>query len=217
MATNSEAETSYVTNAGVEVPKDGHSNKFMKGLQEVISDWVHDEGDSPDAKLSPSQLKYIEEHMEDSENNPDVPTGHLTRVEDGNHMNTIYANLKVGDKLPANSLLRSFSRDPSATLEYIGHGGGHVIILRTNGNIKHFNATKFDDYYDEEKESFVKVSNMKVDKIEHLRAEDYPDFDGDFSEKFTDDYLDNLGGIPDALGSGTFINEVTFIDISEAK
>lgn len=205
--------SSYHTIAHEDVETHGKSPEFMNNLNQGISDWINYENHpkSPDDHLSDEEMEFIKKHMEDSENNPDVPSGHLTRAEQARHLLPLIedGSLKVGDKLPSDATFRAYGRTQEATAEYMGDWDGQVIIYRTNNNVKHFNVTKYDNSYYWEKESFVNQKELKIDKITRLHINDY------ISPEAHNNAISNEFGFDETH----FFNatEVIFIDVSPSK
>ena len=216
--------TQYITESGETVETHNHSSHFMKTFNDKISDWIHKEptvGKSPTSEMTKKEIKYLESMMEDSENNRTVEKGQLTRCERSHHILDENGNLKikVGDKLP-NKEFRSYSRTRTATLKYLKPKRGTVVIYRTKGNVKHFNATKFDDYYGDERESFVDQSKLKVDKITRIKKSDFgfdnaKDLAGNNSNGFNQAVSDELGTKTVKHLRNT--DEVILVDVSSTE
>ena len=205
----------YKTDAGKLVDTDGHSKEWMEALEEKISHWVGMGEGSPSAELNKDEVDYIINHMEDSENNSDVPNGFLTRAEQGHHFLKLLENgLKEGDTLPSNSIFRSYSREQDSTYFYMHDWSKPVVIYRTNNNTPHFKATDFDDLYEDvESESYVQQNKLKVDKITRYNLSDYDDIGvNGQSKKFNKDIQKQLG----IKGKNPSFNssEIIFVDVS---
>ena len=156
--------STFHTAAGVDVPTDGHDIEFMKQLHRHISTWVKFGDGSPGTHLTDEEMEYIKNNMESSLNTPNKT---LTRVELGYHFEE--QGLQEGDTINfEESSLRSFSRTQKATLNYFKYQfteGEGITLYKTVGNVPHFNVTNFEDYYSEEKESFVDMSSLTVRKV----------------------------------------------------
>lgn len=176
--TNPKSPETYTTRDGYNVPSDGHSRNWMRQFEMIVSSWIRGESKSPSYEMNDEQRDYVQNNMEDSENNENVPTGHLTRGERGYHLIPLLRNgqLSEGDLIPDNAFLRSYSRSPNATANYIYQtfdDGSPIVIFRTHNNTKHFNATPFNDAYAHEEESFVNQSQLRIDGFKIYDAEDY--------------------------------------------
>ena len=73
-----------------------------------------------------------------------------------------------------NMLLRSFSRTPDASegvlsAKFTGHD---VLIYRTVGDVPFFDPTKFSNPYPNQKEVFVPVDALKIDKVTTFVCDD---------------------------------------------
>ncbi len=162
----------YITSEGVEIDMENHSQEFFEHLELNIDAWIKYAGASPDFFLTPEEKEYIQTHMVDSEGDPDVPSGILTRVEKARHFTK--HDYKVGDVIDDPATLRSYSRNQEGTLKYIQeyhHDPDRDIVLyRTKGNVKHFNASRFDQTYEWEAESFVEQGKMKITNINRLEG-----------------------------------------------
>lgn len=163
----------YTTMSGEKVPTDGHNPLWMWRFNKKISRWIRGKLKSPDEFLNKEELEYIHNHMESSLDKTTVPTGHLTRVEQDYHIQD--KNLKVGDILPSSSRLRAYSRTPQATGDVLDSRIGGVVIYRTNGEVPHFNATKFDRRYTFEEESWIEQGKLKIDNITYYSDDDVRD------------------------------------------
>lgn len=208
-STESADEESFVTRAGVEINKDGYSEEFLDGLNDKIEDWVEFGGKSPNEELDKEEIDYIKDNMEDSENNPDVPSGHLTRAESGYHLieKLHSGEIGVGDKLPDSATFRSYSRTQEATIHYMhGWESSPVIIYRTNNNAKHFNATNWCGTFQSEQESFVEQREMKIDAITSYTR----DINDSYQELF-----DELG-VDGSKLPYIYTDEVIIVDVSPA-
>lgn len=213
---NSTPQT-YTTTSNETVFTDGHSQEWMQEFNKKISGWTGGGKASPDVDLNKEELEYIRNHLEDSEDNPSVPSGFLTRAEYGYHIIPLIESgeLKEGDLLPSNVTLRSYSREQNSTAEYMRSWTQPTVIYRTNGNVKHFNATRFDDTYDYETESFVFQNNLKIDKITSYDAKSYPDYNY-YSQQYNKAILDELGIDPSETDVMFNQNNIVIIDVSPA-
>ena len=82
--------------------------------------------------------------------------------------------LKEGDTVNTNSILRAFSREPDATINYMINNiptKEPVVIYRTNGHTLHYNITEHTGAFKYEKESWVETGKLKIDKITHHTGE----------------------------------------------
>ena len=164
----------YLTSAGVEVDTQGHIREWMSDFEDEVIEWVECGGASPDEEMEKDQIDFILDNMEDSENNPEVPYGFLTRAEHSHHLleKLWSGEVGVGDLLPDKATFRSYGRSPDATIQYMhGWEDDSVIIYGTNNNTKHFNATNWCDTFSSEKESFVEQGKMRIDNITSLSVE----------------------------------------------
>ncbi len=215
---NTNSNEEYTTTTGERVNSDGHSYEWMSQLNEKVSEWIRGMSSSPDNFMDDEELDYILNNMEDSINNPDVPSGHLTRVENAYHILSLIESgkLKVGDSLPSKAVLRSYSRDFDATIDYINDTDwdSKIVIYRTNGNVGHFNATAFDDSYKDEKESFVKQNSLKIDKITSFKPDgkfNNPDYEDVYDYRY-EKLFSELGTSVKTLPEN--IKEVVLVDVS---
>lgn len=198
---NTNENEEYTTDIGVKVPTDGHDGKFMFLLESAIRDWV-DGGwgkKSPDELMTDEEVEYIKNNMEDSENNPEVPTGYLTRVGYGHNLIPLLrkGQLKEGDLVPDEARLRGYSRNPEATLNYMRENLSGttkpIVIYKTNNNVPHFKVDPFDNDFPEEAESFVSQNTLKIDKITSYRATDYDDYDEGASYQMGNEIYNHIG------------------------
>ncbi len=172
---NSTTPNEFKTKAGIMVDTDGHTHEFMEILENKIKDWVWEGEGSPSVDMDDDELEYINNNMVNSEDNPDVPTGSLTRVEESHHILPLImdGSLKVGDTLPSNAMYRSYSRNPEATVNYAKSKGWHddtLVVYRTKGNVPHFKVTDFVSSFADEKESLVIQGKLKIDKITNFKT-----------------------------------------------
>ena len=215
----------YKTHYGKTIPTDGHSPEWMSTMEDHMHLWITGdvEDKSPDSVFTKEELEYIEAHMESSLHNKSVPTGHLTRCERGHHLLDENGNLKikVGDTLSSKGKYRSYSRTPTATIDYLKHKRNTVIIYRTNGDVKHFNATNVDGWYDFERESFVEQGKLRVTGIKQINKDDF-DLKGTkfdkavkgYNVKYNKAVSDELGtkAVRDLRSNGVIIIDVEPVD-----
>lgn len=152
--------TEFVTDNGNVVP---YGDFTMVGLMKFINKLEHwqDGGDGKSLieQFTQQELDYIYKYMEHSSLH-NLP--HLQRVEfqsDTFDKN----NLQLGKTFKFDKGLKSFSRTEEG-LQNLGYnelsdGEGPYIIFRTNGDISHFNMTRYlennESYFNQEDESFV--------------------------------------------------------------
>ena len=163
----------YTTSAGIKITMDKHDEEFFKHLEMDIGAWIKYASASPDFLLTKDELEFVLNHMKDSEGDPDVPSGMLTRVEKRRHF--LKHNYKVGDYIDDPAKFRSYSRSQEGTLQYIQRNGDPdrgIVIYRTHGNIKHFKASDYDNTYEWEVESFVEQGKMKITNIHELSQDE---------------------------------------------
>ncbi len=191
----------YTTMSGEKVSTDGHNRLWMKRFNKKVSQWIRGKLKSPDEFLNEEEMEYIQRHMDSSLDKESVPSGHLTRVEYDYHIKD--KNLKVGDILPSTSTFRAYSRTSRATGYILDTKIGGVVIYRTNGEVPHFNATRFDKRYTFEQESWIEQGKLKIDKITTYH-----------DDEVQQGLMKELGF--EKLGSGRFgaITDVTIIDTS---
>lgn len=199
------SDDTYTTSTGEQISKDGYSSEFFEHLENNIGAWIKYAGTPPDFLYTKEELEYILNHMSDSVGDSSVPSGFLTRVEKARHFQK--HKYKVGDMVDDSSVFRSYSRDQNGTLEYIKRNGDPdraIVIYRTNGNVKHFNASRFDDTYKWESESFVEQGRMRITGITELTG-------------------DGLQSLPSELGLNFDINSldkplpysITIVDVEQ--
>ena len=199
----------YTLSTGTIINKEGHSEEWMGNFERNIKNWIQFPGESASEYLSDEEIEYIKNNMEDSSNNPDVPSGQLTRVELAYHFNN--ENLKVGDTLPSDVPFRSFSRTQDASAKWTQGELDDDAIYRTNGNVKHYNISKFDKVFEGEKESLVEIGKLKIDKITKFNHSDYGN-----DKTFTDTILKELG-VPDSNIVVPYEHSVTIVDVSSTQ
>lgn len=150
------------------VPLDNLTPPEMEYLIREMMSWII--GDRPHiiSELSSKEINYLLTHMDTTENNPLVPTGHLLRIESGHHFNE--SGLNEGDTLTGNELFRSFSRTTDSTNEILedGFGEGDITIYRTVGNAPFFNPMDYANPIPSQTEVFVPVDTYKIEKINRI-------------------------------------------------
>lgn len=152
-----------------------NNNLIQKPLPSLVAkmhDWQYSASQKIDELLTDEEISFIKNNMKTSEEDSDIPTGHLTRVEKAYHF--LNSGLKEGDTLNYNSIFRGFSREPDATENYIRKHFGFrdkLVIYRTNGNVPHYNITEHTNDLKEEKESWIETGKLKIDKITHYTRE----------------------------------------------
>lgn len=184
------------------VPRGDFTQEEMDDFNEKMDDWLHYYVTQPDRKLTEKELEYIFSHLSSTENNSDVPDGHLYRVEDGYHFND--GEYNVGDNLKGNGSFRSFSKDINSTNKMFDQEFfmyDDVTIYRTVGNTPYFDVGKHANPYPYQKECFVPLDTMKVEHVSKYSGPDY-------AEKIYDDY-----GI-DLSAYGSFLDSVNVVDVS---
>ena len=204
---------------------EGQLPQFKKDLPsdrlvDKMRDWQDMPGDSPDVVLTDEDIEFVKTHMQNSGDDENVPTGHLTRVEHAYHF--LDLNLKEGDILNTNSIFRAFSRGPDGTNFYMMDNFGRkepIVIYRTSGNVPHFNITKHTDQFQKESESWIETGKLRIDKITHytsetddmkkvmidnLHLENYPRE----LEMYDEDYIRDNGGFDPTP------QDVIFVDVS---
>ncbi len=222
---DSPSNNEYITEEGYSVKRDGHSDEWFETFTTKMETWTDWGEGSPDKEMSEEEIQYIRDNMEDSENNPDIPSGHLTRVEDGYHIMPLIESgeLKVGDTLPSNTNFRSYSKTQIGTLNasvFKGYneveGGRQIVIFRTNGNVKQFDVNKMVRGIAVERESLIDPTTLKIDKITTFKPEQ-SEYTGDFTHNslYKELGVIDYEGVEDVNLYGN--NEVILIDVSQAK
>lgn len=169
----------YTSQSGTILPTDGHTQEWMQTLNEKIRTWL-EYGGKTLQELTKEEKQYIQNHMQSTINDPLVENEQLTRVEKGDYFKKLLENgLKVGDKLETGMDLLSFTGRRGHSQAFARPRKGTVVIYRTNGDVKHYPTDKFTTLYDEG-ESLVNPQSLKVDKIQHMKLEDY-DSRGDYT------------------------------------
>lgn len=190
-----------------------------KELINKMMAWQFSYMKSPDNELTPEEIDFIKKNMQNSDGDENVPTGHLTRVENAYHF--LEQNLKEGDTLDTNSIFRAFSREPKGTNRYMLSNFGRkepIVIYRTNGNVPHYNITEHTHEFEREYESWIETGKLRIDKITHytsetndmkqvmiknLHLENYPTE----LENYTDETIKAIGFDPTP-------QDVIFVDLS---
>ncbi len=194
--------------------------KPSEQLVDKMREWQKSPLFSPSEFLSEEEIDYVKNHMENSENNEDVPTGHLYRMERGYHFEELYyeGELEEGSILKDNSVFRAFSREPSSTGDYLlnHNDGGAVVIYRTNGNVPHYNITKNTHVFENESESWVEPSKLKIDKIQYFNDLDYNMKDVLKSELELSQYPEVMERY-DKINQDWIPGEVYIVDVSSVK
>lgn len=189
-------------------------------LVDKMRSWQKSPIYSPSEFLSEDEIRWVKEHMEDSQNDKNVPTGHLYRMERGYHFEDLYygGEIDEGSVLKDSSIFRSFSREPDSTGNYlIDHrGGDSIVIYRTNGNVPHYNITKHTNEFIYEKESWVEPSKLKIDKIQY-----FSDLDSDMKKVFINELeLDNYPSVVERYGEihpSWIPDELWLVDVSSVE
>ena len=191
-----------------------------KELVGKMRDWQESPVYSPSEFLTEEEINWVKEHMENSKNNEDIPTGHLYRMERGYHFEDLYFDDEIneGSILKDSSIFRSFSREPDSTGNYlINHnGGGSIVIYRTNGDVPHYNITKHTNEFIAEKESWVEPNKLKIDKIQYFTG-----LDNDMKKVFIKEL--ELNNYPDVIErydnihQSWFPDELWLVDVSSVK
>lgn len=197
-------ENIYTTITGANINMEGYDTEFFKHLENNIQAWIKYASASPNFLLTQEEIDYIQSHMQNSTGDGSVPSGFLTRVEKARHFEK--HDYKVGDHVDDPALFRSYSRDQNGTLKYVLDNGDvdrPIVIYRTHGNVKHFDASQYDNIYEWETESFVEQGKMKITNIHTLEG-------------------DNLQNLPSELGLNNVKNnlnklpkKITIVDVEQ--
>ena len=171
LITKTKSEIVYTTEEGYDIPLEGYTSSFLNNLEYDLSTWLCGNSEYPLYDMDEEEIQYILNHMNQTQNDKTIPSGSLTRVETGTYFKE--AGLQEGDLMSGNQLLRSFSKEVGSTKKifeskniYWDNTDGWV-IYRTKGNVPFFDPTKFSNPYPDQKEVFVPVDTMRVDKISH--------------------------------------------------
>ncbi len=111
-------------------------NEFLDMVDEELTNYV----DNDDMSFMDNDeiTDYIDEQM--------ISSNHqFTRVDKIEH----FPNLEEGDPIDFNSYYVSFSESMTASKQYAKEMGGsdQLIIFRTNGNVKSFDMSDYEDSY----------------------------------------------------------------------
>lgn len=155
--------------------QNSYSKEFFDGLNKKIRDWVEFSfGYTPDDYLTDDELDFIFQQMENSETT-------LTRVEEAerNFEKEVededgwydLVEPKVGDTFNFNGKLKAFSKTEKATRDFMRRymkDRKNLVIYRLPKGTQHFDVQKYDNFFDEEKESWVKSNGYVITGIEDV-------------------------------------------------